>query len=254
MENEPMWVDKQAARPLRQLLTADDREALRGRNGIRLVTKKGRVYEGILDLGLRGSLGRYSPMLINGKLFSTSIHTLYLLDPDETVVRDPAPVELTDEEVRDVIADLCVSTSGPKVSAPSITDIVDSVLGFDPALGMSTSEFGGKSRDGYTNQFLKMGPLRRSLARLQADGAIRKLTSGSFLNASADDRYAKIRSKTGYVTSQAYDEAVAAVDEGRRKKQIEQLRTQAGKNVAEHHQDEVEQELVRLAEEAGIRL
>lgn len=256
MQNAPMWgdhLDERAAQPLQQLRTADERAALRGLNGIRVVTRKGWVYEGITDFGTHG-ISRLSGITVNGKLFSTGVHTFYLLNPAETVTRDPAPLELTQDELRDVIADLCISTPGPRVTAPSLMDIVETVLGFDPAIGLNTSGFGGKSKDGYINQFLKVGALRKSLTSLEADGAIRKLTSGSYLQASADDRYAIIRGRTGYVTTEAWEEAVANVDEGRRLKQLDKLREQAARNVAQRHQDEVDKELTRLAEEAGIRL
>ena len=232
-------------------LTREEFEVLRDGEAVRIVTPAGLTFEGfIADKFKFGTVLRRS-VIVNGREFSGYQHKFYRVDADTVTVRDHAPRELTDEEVRDWVADLeSKHRFQGKPTAVTTYDIVEGVLGFSPHAILAGAAQGGKSNDTYVNQHLRVGSLRRSLDRLTGDGVLRKVVKGGYFNR-GDERYVHILGKVGYVLSASYDESRQVVHEKDREQDLSKLWAQARGIVADRHTDEVEAEYERLVEEAG---
>ena len=248
-DKTPMW-DDEAPTPLTPL-TKDEVHALREGDGLRVVTRKGIVTEGVLT-GRQSVRNSGRTITLNERSFSIyDGHTFYAI-PAENVVtyKDPA-IELTDEAIRDLVSD--ENGEDPRPVVATIDDILRVTLGFDPARQMDGSNFGGKSTDSWRNEYLRMGALKKSLARLVDEGVLVKVTSGSSFNRVPEDRaFRFLTSKVGWVTKAAHDRGFRYVADQDSAQEIAELRKQAENIVLARHRAEVESELARLIDEPAF--
>lgn len=248
-----MWTDDLDAKAVTLRPFPKDRSSLRGEYGVRVTTRRGVVYEGVVSFdGLQGTL--YEPIRLNGLVFSRTAHTIQLLDAADVVVSSPAPVRLTDGEVRDLVADSTHGLSPTLGRADSVSfgQLVYAALGFDPTNGVPEKAFGGRGKDAYINQFLSVSGLKASLERLTADGVIYRAVAGGRFDASADDAYVSVDGKVGYLLMDAYNDAVMFQRNKQNDEAVAKLRREAVATIADRHRDEVEAELDRILTEKGL--
>jgi hypothetical protein len=246
-----MWTDELDALPAGKMVTEELYPQLVVGAAVRIVTRGATVYEGLIT-SIPGIQVRRSndSIVVCGRRFHLPQHDVYLIDPDRMVEKNPAALVLTEEEIRDCVADLSRAhrPAGSKPTSVSPLDIAQHAIGFDPSVyGYSSS-----SKESNFTPFIKVGALKKSLSRLVEEGVLRKVVSGGYGHPSVDDRYVFIHGKAGYVTTVDYEESVLLVDGKARIERIAELRKRAEHLVAERYPQEVEAELARLVEKAGL--
>ncbi|MFE6966982.1 hypothetical protein ACFVAJ_17860 [Agromyces sp. NPDC057679] len=163
----------------------------------------------------------------------------------------PAPLEVTAEEIRDIIADL-EAEGGSALNPVGIADICKYVIGFDPVYGRTNRGGGGRSAGAWMREHFAVSKAEKAIAELVDDGVIMKVSQPS----SREEKAAEVgivsywRRRAGWVTVAAYDERTQQRADERRAAKIEKLRVEAQQIVAARYPDEVEAELDRLL--AGV--
>lgn len=259
MTNSPMWDDQTAdSNRLRGPLEREEIFALETGAAVRVVTKGSRlVTEGVLD-GVRVSYNKNDRFTIQGREFSVyNGHDVYSVAADDVRPQKDEPIELSDEAVLETIADLQTRDNiDGRPSAVSRSLIVDTVLGFSPSSHMPAADFGGRSKETYVNQFLRVGKLKASIARLIEEGAIVDVTAPAAFsrNASRESRAVRFGygNKSGYVTTSAMEAALEALDAKHRAAILQQFEASAIAIIAERHRDEVDIEIARLVADAAL--
>jgi hypothetical protein len=193
----------------------------------------------------------------------------------------PAPkVEVAGyEAMRDTISDLFAkanqhkfknfgeTTDGPVSSytlKPNIVmhdQIMVALIGEDPTRGRNTDTkyTGGKSKSAIYNERISVSGVNKVLDELIEDGELVKVKDPTYnetKNGTADKNAPFVsfpyRAKSGYILKDDLDDAKVAIRDNQNAAKIAKLRNQASVTIAERHADEVEEELKRLREEAGI--
>lgn len=192
-------------------------------------------------------------IVVDGKSYSTGRLTYYLVSGTPQPRSMPV-IQLTDDGVRDTVTDLMEEHRWSSLpSAITQRDIASAALGFDASVGKPTARYGGKSESAWWNEFIKYASIRKSLDRLVNDGKLVKVTrSSQFSKEKGDERFVHIPGKTGWVTSEAYDEGVEKWSSEQNTKLMAELRRQASQTIAERHADEVEAELELLKKENDL--
>lgn len=174
----------------------------------------------------------------------------------EKVVKPRAErAEISYDQVRDLIADGDEwATLDNKPSAVSLFTIAQRILGFDPSAGKDNAAYGGKTKEGWYGEHISMTALRKVIAQLEEDGVIKAVKASGAYERGGEERFVQFpyRTKSGYVLADDYEASVARYNDKAREVQIQRLRQEAYKTVAERHADELEAEVERLISERGI--
>ena len=209
---------------------------------VRMVDKRGRVTQGVLQARGDFAPGRRPWALsISGRMLIARHHEIFAADcggdllPDKY---DPNP-----DELRDIIAGLGAqrfsSHADSRAELVDMADIITAVVGYDPSIGLTGGEFGGRSRDGWWNEHVFMSRIRRNLDAMVAVGTLVEYRSHSATR--AEQKFVRrTTTRRGWMTSEAYGAAREAINAQRDQNQIDALREEARGMVADAHTDEVE--------------
>jgi hypothetical protein len=257
MTNDPMWTDEHDAQPTATpAITNEQRDQIRAGAGIRIVTKAGAVYQGIIESIAGYRPGQPDSLYLHGKRFLVSQHTLYAVATEGITLIDQPRREFTAEELRDMIADKAARNreDGRQVQAVTIMHMVETLIGFDPSVGAPAANFGGKSPDGWVNQFVSLAALKRKLAELVDADILVAVRYGTRANPTNDSRYVgfPFHASIGWVLRTDYEEGKAAYQQKAAEGNMEKLRQQARAVVADRHEAEVEQVLAELVAKQGM--
>ena len=252
MPKQPMWENQT---DLSSELTPLDEAALKRvavADGLRIVTPRGVTYENVVEK-VRGGYGNQASttdVWLAGTCFTLSQHTVYLVAAADLRPKNPVRIEPEAAELRDIVADLSQrnrSVHNTKPCAVSPLSVAEALIGFRADTGKSNAAYGGKSPEGWCNEFVSVGRVKRVLSDLADEGVLRHVKSGTYNAASADDRVVSfVYAKAGYVLAADY---VDAADAARAEKRAERRRTLLAKargTIADRHAAEVEAELERL--------
>tara|TARA_R110002051_G_scaffold314950_4_gene392664 strand:- start:9435 stop:10154 length:720 start_codon:yes stop_codon:yes gene_type:complete len=237
-------------KPAPTILTRED---LHAGTGVRISIPKLGVFEGPIEKpDDQYRRGYPDSIMVAGVRLNPASHDVeFVADADLTPGR-PAVLEPTAEQVIKAVEDTTMTFDG-KPHVRSTRDILTELIGFDAAGMLRGKDFGGKTVDGWFNQFIKVSATKRMLDTLTADGSIVKVNPGNRFTATPDYyalHFGDVRS--GYVTAAAHAQAHAALVAKQDEARIAQLRIRATATVAARHQDEIETELARLlAEDAS---
>ena len=253
MTNDPMWTDELDTAAKLAPMTEDEIRAMKNGDAVRIVTNRGLAYEGyVAGLNPHERPTPRTSITVNGRVFTPAQQTVYSIDPVNVVIRDHTPRELSPEEVRDLVADLATRGYGGQPSATTADYIALHVVGFDPNSYLPSKAYGGRGQDAWWGQFVKIGAIRRTLEKLDADGVLRKVDRGTRSERRIDGDVVSIPGKVGFVTTEDWDAAYAAYRAKRDASKIEALLRQARETIADRHTAEVEAEHARLVKEAGL--
>jgi hypothetical protein len=230
-------------------LTDSEQSALRTGDGVRLVSPRGRIYEGFIERvrGFSGQAGRATMIVVGGRTFGFSRFTIYTIDPDHINLTDCAPLKPTVSQIIAAVTELSQQRTG-SVLAVNDKNIADHLIGFDPTIMKLGRDYDGKSDDGWYNEFVSLSAIRNALNSAATTGEIRKVTyeyDGQMVSFNH-------RTRSGYVTTADFN----AADSGRTaeiyERKIADLRAAASATVALRHTAEVDAEHMRLIVEAGL--
>jgi hypothetical protein len=226
--------------------------AIKQGDQIRVVTGRGAVAEGIVTrtFGIRGSSADY--FWIGAQSFVANSMATYRVEG--LLIEESIPRHTFDETVVLTIVRALESQAERRDGKPTLVhsvDIVSAALGFDPTSQKRSSEYGGKSKDGWLNEFLSVAQLNRVLDSLVASGALRKISTKS----SDQSEVAAVATgwkKSGWVTEEAIKISLAHRSTEQNTTARARLEETARSNIADRHAAEVQVELARLIAEAGI--
>ncbi|WP_159601599.1 hypothetical protein [Agromyces humi] len=246
MQKNPMWEDE---------LDAAGSVPLES-NALRSELRDGRMVRVVAPGGLRTIIGKVTEVKVDAvrvrefKVAGITVDTRWAVySTDATVEVVPAPVELSKEEVRDLIADMQSdpAVGAARLAAVGLLRLCVRTIGFDPTIGRSEATYGGKSADGWMREHFAVSKVKRAIDELVDAGVLRKVRIGTYRDKSVDTKYVSfLGCKAGWVTSDGYSERVAAVRDAAEDARRAKLRVQAQLTVAERHADEVEAEFQRL--------
>lgn len=219
--------------------------------GLRIVAgTSGIVTEGVIENRAAATSRTIDRVTVRGREFVISAdHSIFAVRLADVRPRKDPVRELTDAEVFAKVDELGTPEGGGKPIIVSRTDIIVSVLGFDPADRMPVAAYGGRSPEAYRNQFIRAGKLKASLDHLVASGEIKHLTAPSRLVIRPVDTRAvtfPYETRSGYVTARAHKSALQALAVRQRAVQLEKYEAAAINTVATRYPDEVAAEIARL--------
>lgn len=167
--------------------------------------------------------------------------------PSNSKARNPKATIVSEESIRDVLADDTRSSFAPgRLTVMSVRAIAVKLLGFDPTAGQNTTPtYGGHSPDFFFNQHLSMGALRRVLNEMTEQGVVTKVTDLSYTATPAERRFARLVHfshgvGSGYVLTEEFEQSGANYDAEQRDTQRSKIMEAAAKVIAEKHADEVQ--------------
>jgi len=226
------------------------REQLQLGAAVRIVQPLLGTFEGVIEK-TDDQYGRGFPDSIEvaGARFFVEQHVVEAVSEADLSPGRPAVLVPTAAQVVAAIESAGLSTRGkPYVSAPR--NIFIGLIGFDAGNGLRSREYGGRSADGWFNQFVKVSAVKYTLDALVANGTIVKVQSGNRFQPTPDFRALEFRNvRSGYVTTVQHAQAHTALNDKAATERVAKLRAKAAANVAERHPDELEAELTRLIAE-----
>lgn len=227
-------------------LTREQIGELEAGDRVRIVTKGGATYQGLI---MRIGRSSYSTehIVLHGKTFTVYSHEFYDAGGEDI---DHPRHEPTAVELRDIIADAECSPLLGKPRAHSIAEVVTGILGFDPGSHAGGSGYAVRTKEAARNEFISMTYLKRLLAQMVDDDilvAVKGGGGGTFRQTQDQKYIAGIGGGgTGWVTRRNYDESVAQREAEAADLRISVLREEARGIVADRHQDEVEAVVAEL--------
>jgi hypothetical protein len=220
---------------------------------IRIIDRAGRITQGAITKTGGHRVHAPTEFTVGGRTWSSRWSTIYRIAPGSPETAAP-PMSITSEALRDIVADLSGELDGTgRVQCVSIGNIISRALGYDPTIGRSSSQFGGKSDGAWINEHFALGQMKKAAVELCKAGILREVKEGNRSNVTGDKPYVYFGygSKTGWVLASAYEAAVIAVG-GRRADAVDaRLLAQARQNIADRHGDEVRAELLVLRAAVG---
>jgi hypothetical protein len=192
--------------------------------------------------------------VVGGRTFRLRDFDFYTVDAAAVVPQNHKPHKPDTHEVLECLTVLS-RNSTPAPYAVTAKVIAELIIGFDPSQGTTTPRFGGRTADAWFNEFVAIGVIRRILEdQMVKSGVLRKVVAGGAFGPRYDSPFVLFRStnRVGYVLTQDYDASVEANAVTATGRNLDALRAQATATVALRHADEVETEVARLIEAAGL--
>jgi len=233
--------------PTKQALS---REQLQLGTAVRIVQPLLGTFEGVIEK-TDDQYGRGFPDSIEvaGARFFVEQHIVEAVSEAELTPGRPVVLAPTAAQVMAAIESAGLSALG-RYCVSSPRDIFIGLIGFDAGNGLRSREYGGRSADGWFNQFVKVSAVKNTLDALVANGTIVKVQQGNRFSPTSDFRALEFRNvRSGYVTAGHHAQAHAALNDKTATDRVAKLRATAAANVAERHPDELEAELTRLIAE-----
>jgi len=172
------------------------------------------------------------------------------------------------DEVKDVVTDLINesealhsnSSYNFKPQIVSVEKIIVRLIGHDPTIGVNTdTTYGGRGKNAVYGDHISVGSVTKILDQLVEDGELVKVKEPTYdeKRLGGGDKNVEYvsfpyRNKVGYITADVLADSKVKVTEEKNAKKVAKLRQTAAETVAARHADEVEEELARLREQAGI--
>jgi hypothetical protein len=251
MTNEPQWTDGLDDAPAAPL-TEDAFRKLKVGEGIRIVTRRGQRFEGLITEARKmysGSLnnGQTDIVRVGGLWFSLRYYDVFAVAAADVAEFRSPKLRLSEEEVRDMVADLADVDKRLRPSAIGTKQIAYAVLGFDPSAGLDGNGFGGKSVDAWYGQFISLGSIKGALEKLVAAGVLRKVSKPQrFKRSQEGDAVSFYKTSSGYVLTEHFEASEAFMAAEANESKIAKLLTEAQRIVYHRHDDEVQAEMARL--------
>jgi hypothetical protein len=263
-ENEPMRSDPTET-PAAEPLTLAETKTLRAPtradfhnphagDTVRVVDKTGRVAQGLITCTSGHRTHEPTEFKVAGATWASSWATFYRA-PTGAPEIVAAPMALTADALRDLIADISGElTARGQVQSVTLDSIARRALGYDPSVGRSGAQFGGKSKVAWCNEHFSLSKAKKAAAELCSAGILREVKYGTYDSPSAERPYVHFSygSKVGWVLESMYEAAQVAVGARQDTAGTAKLLAQARQNVADRHADEVQAEL-RVLQAAAAR-